>query len=70
MTSTSAERQKHSQYLAPVLVISSLGILWYFLGKLLPVLVFTGAAPPGASAPVVVKNQSLRCAILSLFFVN
>ena len=33
------------QNLAPVLVIL-FGILWYFLGKLLPVLVFTRAAPP------------------------
>ena len=44
ITSTSTERQKRSQNLAPVLVII-LGLLWYFLGKLLPVLVFTGAAP-------------------------
>ena len=38
--------QKRSQNLAPVLVILYAGILWHFLGKLLPVLVFTGAAPP------------------------
>ena len=44
IASTSTERQKRSQNLAPVLVIIS-GILWYFQGKLVPVLVFTGAAP-------------------------
>ena len=50
ITSASTERQKRSQNLAPVLVIFS-GNSLVFLGKLLPVLVFTGA-------PVVVKNQS------------
>ena len=45
MTITSTERQKRTQNLAPVLVIIS-RILWNFLGKLLPVLLLTGAAPP------------------------
>ena len=44
ITSASTERQKRSQNLAPERAIIS-GNSWYFLGKLLPVLVFTGAAP-------------------------
>ena len=44
-TSTSTERQKRSQNLAPVLVIIS-GNSLVFSRKLLPVLVFTGTAPP------------------------
>ena len=46
ITCTSTERQKRSQNLAPVLVIIS-GNSLVFLGKCLPVLVFTGAAPLG-----------------------
>ena len=41
----STEGLKIHQNLAPVLVII-LGILWHCLGKLLPVLVFTGADAP------------------------
>ena len=40
----STEGRKLHQNLAPVLVLI-LAILWYVLGKLLPVLVFTGTAP-------------------------
>ena len=45
ITSTSTERQKRSQNLAPVLLIF-FGNSLVFSRKLLPVLVFTGAAPP------------------------
>ena len=45
ITSASTEGQKRSQNVAPVLVIISGKTLWYFLGKWLPVLVFTSAAP-------------------------
>ena len=47
ITSASTERQKRSQNLAPVLAVLVIisGIVRYLLGKLLPVLVFTGAAP-------------------------
>ena len=44
-TSASTERQKSSQNLAPVLVMIS-GNSLVFCRNLLPVLVFTGAAPP------------------------
>ena len=60
ITSTSTEWQKCSQNLAPVLVIISLGILWYFLGKLLPVLGFTGAAPPDLGALQWPFNNTLQ----------
>ena len=45
ITSTSNERQKRSQYLAPVLVIISENSL-VFSRRILPALVFTSAAPP------------------------
>ena len=57
ITSTSTERQKRSQILAPALVIISENSLVYSKKS------STGAGfyrccAPGASAPVVVKNQS------------
>ena len=57
ITSTSTERQKRSQNLAPVLVISSVNSL-AFSGKIITSTGFYRCCAPGASAPVVIKNQS------------
>ena len=55
--STSIERQKRSQNVAPVLVIISGNSLVYS-GKIITSTGFYRCCTPGASAPVVVKNQS------------
>ena len=57
ITSTSTKRQKHSQNLAPVLVIIS-GNSLVFSRKIITSTGFYWCCTPGASAPVVVKNQS------------
>ena len=57
ITSTSAERQKRSQSLAPVLVIIS-GNSLVFSRKIITSTNFYRYCAPAASAPVVVKNQS------------
>ena len=57
ITSTSTERQKRSQCLAPVLVIIS-GNSLVFSRKLITSIGFYRCCAPGASAPVVVKHQS------------
>ena len=58
ITSTSTERQKRrSQNLAPVLVITS-GNSLVFSRKIITSTGFYWRCAPGASAPVVVKNQS------------
>ena len=57
ITSTSTERQKRSQNLAPVLVIIS-GNSLVFSRKIITSTGFYRCCAPGASAPVVVKNQS------------
>ena len=57
ITSTSTERQKGSQHLAPVLVIIS-GNSLVFSRKIITSTGFYRCCAPGASAPVVVKNQS------------
>ena len=57
ITSTSTERQKRSQNLAPVLVIIS-GNSLVFSRKNITSTGFYRCCTPGASAPVVVKNQS------------
>ena len=56
-TSTSTERQKRSQNLAPVLGILS-GISLVFSRKMITSTGFYRCCAPGALAPVVVKNQS------------
>ena len=57
ITGTSTERQKRSQNLAPVLVIIS-GNSLVFSRKIINSSGFYRCCAPGASAPVVVKNQS------------
>ena len=57
ITSTSAERQKRSQNLAPVLVIIS-GNSLVFYRKIITSTGFYRYCAPGASAPVVVINES------------
>ena len=57
ITSTSTERQKRSQNLAPVLVIIS-GNSLAFSRKLITSTGFYRCCAHGTSAPVVVKNQS------------
>ena len=57
LTSTSTERQKRSQNLAPVLVIIS-GNSLVFSRKITTSTCFYRCCAPGASARVVVKNQS------------
>ena len=57
ITSASTERQKRSQNLAPVLVIIS-GNSLVFSRKIITSTGFYRCCAPGASAPVVVKNQS------------
>ena len=57
ITSTSTERQNRSQNLAPVLVIIS-GNSLVFSRKIFASAGFLPVLRPGASAPVVVKNQS------------
>ena len=57
ITSTSTERQKRSQILAPVLVIIS-GNSLVFSRKIITSTGFYRCCAPGASAPVVVINQS------------
>ena len=57
ITSTSTERPKRSQSLAPVLVITS-GNSLVFSRKMITSTGFYRCCAPGASAPVVVKNQS------------
>ena len=59
ITSTSPERQKRSGNLAPVLVIIS-GNSLVFSRKIITSTGFYRCCAPGASAPVVVKNQSPR----------
>ena len=56
ITSTSTERQKHSQHLAPVLVIIS-GNSLVVSRKMITSTGFYWCCTPGASAPVVVKNS-------------
>ena len=57
ITSTSTERRKRSQNLAPVLVTMSRNSL-VFSGKVTTSTEFYRCCAPGASAPVVVKNHS------------
>ena len=57
ITSTSTERQKRSQNSAPVLVII-FGNSLVFSRKIITSTGFYRYCAPGASAPVVVKNQS------------
>ena len=57
ITSTSIERQKRSQNLAPVLVITS-GNSLVFSTKMITSTGFYRYCAPDAPAPVVVKNQS------------
>ena len=57
ITSTSTKRQKRSQNLAPVLVIIS-GNSLEFSRKIIASTCFYWCCAPGASAPVVVTNQS------------
>ena len=57
ITSTSTERQKRSQNVAPVLVIIS-GSSLVFSRKIITSIGFYRCCAPGASAPVVVKVQS------------
>ena len=59
ITSASTERQKRSQNLAPVLAIIS-GNSLVFSRKIITSTGFYRCCAPGASAPVVVKNQSPR----------
>ena len=58
--STSTERQKRSLNLAPVLVILY-GNSLVFSRKIITSLGFYRCRAAGASAPVVVKNQSSHC---------
>ena len=60
ITSTSTERQKRSQNLAPVLVIIP-GKSLVFSRKIITSTDFYRYCAPDASAPVVVINQSPRC---------
>ena len=57
ITSASTERQKRSQNVAPVLVIIS-GNSLVFSRKIITSIGFYRCCAAGASAPVVVKNQS------------
>ena len=57
MTSTSTERPNRSQNLAPVLVIIS-GNPLVFSRKIITSTGFYRCCAAGASAPVVVRNQS------------
>ena len=59
ITSTSTERQERSQNLTPVLVIIS-GNSLVFSRKIITSTGFYRCCAAGASAPVVVKNQSPR----------
>ena len=64
ITSTSTERQKRSQNLAPVLAIIS-GNSLVFSRRIINSTVFYRCCAAGASAPVVVQNLSPKCLLFS-----
>ena len=67
MTSTSTERQRCCQNLAPVLVIIS-GNSLVFSKKIITSTGFYRCCAPGASAPVVVKHQSPTISVFGARF--